>query len=59
MNWLKERWGLVIAALIGGFIFASGVFFLFGQIGLGIFLAMYFFLFLPWLRKRGFNSHHD
>ena len=43
---------LILGALFAGFVFASGVYFLFGQIGFGIFLFLYFFLFVPWLRKK-------
>jgi len=42
---------LILGALVVGFVFASGVYFLFGQIGLWIFLVLYFIVFIPWLKK--------
>lgn len=44
--------GLILGALFIGFVFGSGVYFLFGQIGLGVFLVVYFFIFFPWLKRR-------
>lgn len=40
-----------IGALFIGFVFATGIFYLFGPIGLGIYLFLYFFFFLPWFKK--------
>lgn len=51
MNWLKENWFKLLLAYLVGFVFASGVYFLFGEIGLAIFLVLYFIVFLPWLKR--------
>ncbi|MBI2618092.1 hypothetical protein HYW58_01435 [Candidatus Kaiserbacteria bacterium] len=42
----------ILGALFIGFIFSSGVYFLFGQIGLGVFLLLYFIVFIPWVKKQ-------
>jgi len=53
MKWLKENLLIsCIIALIVGFIFTTGVFHLFGEVGVAIFLTLYFVSLYLWIKNK-------